>query len=102
MVDLRPGQTFVPGATAKTARRLLDAAAKAGLDPKTAVRTTEGGFIVPEAVVPGEPAKSPAKPKAAPKKGKTARILPVDPPPEPTSATASRGRRKKSTTKEGD
>lgn len=88
MTDVKPGWVFVPGVNAKTARALLDAAAKAGLNPKTAVRTTEGGFLVPEEITP--------KPR------KTARTLPVDPPPEPKSATAPRGRRRKSTTKEGD
>ena len=89
MGDIQPGQVFVPGINAKTARALLDAAAKAGLNPKAAVRTTEGGFVVPEEIAP-KPSK------------RTARVLPVDPPPEPTSAKASRGRRKKVTTKEGD
>lgn len=86
MADIKPGQVFVAGATAAAARQLLDAARKAGLNPKLAVRTTEGGFIVPDAIAPG-----PAK--------KTARILPVDPPPEPDSPPAPRRRRKKNTEK---
>jgi hypothetical protein len=87
MVDVRPGQVYVPGINAKNARALLAAAAKAGLNPKLAVRATEGGFVVPEQI--------------APKPSKTARILPVDPPPEPAtpSPTARRGRKK--STKEG-
>jgi hypothetical protein len=89
MADLKPGETYVAGATSKIARQLLDAAAKAGLNPKTSVRSTEGGFIVPDQIAPTAP---------APKK-RTARALPVDPPPEPKAATPRR--RKKSTTKEG-
>jgi hypothetical protein len=88
MVTVQPGFTYVPGQSAKTARALLNAAAKAGLDPKTAVRTTEGGFVVPDELAPGTSRKK-------------ARILPVDPPPEPKKAAAPR-RRRKSTTKEGD
>lgn len=95
MVDIKPGQAFVAGVSAKVARGLLDAAAKAGLDPKTAVRTTDGGFVVPEQIAPS-PSKSPSKPASKPaSKGKTARILPVDPPPEPDPSPAPRRRRKK-------
>lgn len=96
MSDLKPGETFVPvGANpGKTARTLLAQADKAGL-PVSVVRTTEGGFIVPDAAAPGT-----HKPATKPKGKRTARILPVDPPPEPDpSATASRGRRRKKTTK---
>lgn len=66
MADLKPGQVYVPGSTAKVARALLDAAKAAGLDPKAAVKTTEGGFIVPEAIAPGHTA--PTEPSPAPRR----------------------------------
>lgn len=86
MSDVKPGQVFVAGTSRDTARELLAAARGAGLDAAV-VRTTAGGFIVPERIAP--------KPQ-----GKTARALPVDPPPEPEPkkpSSASRTRRKKST-----
>jgi hypothetical protein len=43
------GETFVWGRDSKTARALLDAAARVGIDPQT-VRTTRDGYIVPDAV----------------------------------------------------
>lgn len=93
MVEIKPGQVYVPGSTPKVARALLANARRAGL-PDSVVRTTEGGFVVPTVVVPGN--QDPADPPA----GKATRILPVDPSPEPDpSATASRGRRRKKTTK---
>lgn len=87
MVNLKPGQTYVPGSSARVARQLLDAASKAGLNPKLAVRTTEGGFVVPDQIAPAP--------------SRTARILPVDPPPEPKPVPEAkpRGRRKKNTQK---
>lgn len=89
MVDIKPGQVFVPGTSAKLARQLLDGARKAGLNPKLAVRTTEGGFVVPEAVMAKQPAK------------RTARILPVDPPPEPDPSAAPPRRRRKKNPQKG-
>lgn len=86
MVDIKPGQVYVPGASAKVARALLDAAAAAGLNPKLAVRSTDGGFVVPEQLVPD---------------GKTARILPVDPPPEPDPSSAPPRRRRKKNPQKG-
>lgn len=44
------GETFVPGKTPENARALLDAATELGLDPADAVRTINGGFVVPNAV----------------------------------------------------
>lgn len=93
--EIKPGEVYVPAGAnpGKTARTLLKQAEIAGL-PLTVVRTTDGGFVVPGAAAPG------AHIEAKPKGKRTARILPVDPPPEPDpSATASRGRRRKKTTK---
>lgn len=45
----QPGQTFVQGKDQETARRLLDAAARVGVDVQE-VRTVNGGFVVPDAV----------------------------------------------------
>lgn len=52
MVDQapQPGQVFVQGHERTTARALLDASEELGLDPRTTVRTTVHGFIVPEEV----------------------------------------------------
>lgn len=94
MVDLKPGQVYVPGSDAKTARSLLNAAAKAGLNPKLAVRTTEGGFVVPEQIAP-----SAAKPKASRARATTpAGDSPPAPEPSPAS---SRGRRRKKNPQKG-
>lgn len=43
------GETFVWGRDPKTARALIDAAERAGVDPQS-VRTTRDGYIVPDAV----------------------------------------------------
>lgn len=44
------GETFVNGKNAETARALLSAAERVGLDPALVVRTTQSGFIVPDEV----------------------------------------------------
>lgn len=44
------GETFVQGKDQATARMLLAAADDLGLDRSTSVRTTNHGFIVPDAV----------------------------------------------------
>ena len=58
-MTVNEGEAFVAGLDADTANRLLEAAAKAGLDPSV-VRAApgDGGFVVPEAL-----AKSADKPK---------------------------------------
>ena len=92
MADVKPGQVFVPGTSAKVARQLLEGAKKAGLDPKLAVRTTEGGFIVPEAALPGasEPAEKPPAPD-----------LPADKPSESDPSPAPPRRRRKKNPQKG-
>lgn len=95
MVDVKPGEVYVPGATPKVARALLANARRAGL-PHSVVRTTEGGFVVPTVVAPGN--QDPAEPPS----GKTARILPVDPPPEPKKKAAGTRSRRKTRSKDGD
>lgn len=58
-MTVNEGEAFVAGTDAETARKLLDAAAKAGLDPSVVrVSPGDGGFVVPEELA--------AKPKRAP------------------------------------
>lgn len=92
MTDIKPGQVYVAGTSPSTARRLLDAARRVGLDPKLAVRTTEGGFVVPEAVATN--ASKPAV-KAQPAKKTPAKKADTD-----SSAAPPRRRRKKNPEKE--
>lgn len=47
--EVAPGETFVSDKSQQMARDLLAAADELGMDPIT-VRTTNAGFIVPEAV----------------------------------------------------
>lgn len=72
MVDVQPGQVFVPGASAQIARQLINAAVDAGLSPRV-VRTTSGGFVVPEAIDPSavKAVKKKPAPRARRKKSTT-------------------------------
>lgn len=47
--SLDPGETYVNGKDAQTARDLLAAADRLGLD-RGVVRTVQGGFVVPDPV----------------------------------------------------
>lgn len=48
-MTVNEGEAFVAGTDAETAKKLLDAAQKAGLDPSVVrVSPGDGGFIVPE------------------------------------------------------
>lgn len=105
MVDLKPGQTYVPGTSAKVARRLLEAARRVGLDPKAVVKTTEGGFVVPEVVAtnaaePPVRAQAAKKPAAKPA-SKAAAKKPATEKPDTDSSTAAPRRRRKKNPQKG-
>ena len=60
-MTVNEGEAFIAGADKDTARRLLEAAEKAGLDPSV-VRASEGGFIVPADLdKPAKDTSAPAK-----------------------------------------
>lgn len=62
-MTVNEGEAFVAGLTAENAKKLLEAAEAAGLDPSVVRADSEGGFIVPAELV--EPKKKPpAKPAA--------------------------------------
>jgi hypothetical protein len=58
-MTVNEGEAFVAGDDSETAKSLLEAAEKAGLDPSV-VRTApgEGGFIVPAELAPKSKGKS--------------------------------------------
>jgi hypothetical protein len=67
-MTVNEGEAFVANGedVSETARELLEAAEKAGLDPSVVrAASSDGGFIVPEELAP--------KPKAAAKKTTTAK-----------------------------
>jgi hypothetical protein len=52
-MTVNEGEAFVEGADSDTAKALLEAAEKAGLDPAVVRYSAgDGGFIVPEALAP--------------------------------------------------
>lgn len=57
-MTVNEGEAFVAGLDAETAQKLLEAAEKAGLDPSVVRASSDGGFVVPEALV-NEPADKP-------------------------------------------
>jgi len=64
-MTVNEGEAFVAGLDPETARKLLAAADKAGLDPAV-VRAVpgDGGFVVPAELVEHPKAKQPDKPAA--------------------------------------
>jgi hypothetical protein len=58
-MTVNEGEAFVAGDDSETAKSLLEAAEKAGLDPAVVrLAPGEGGFIVPEALTPKKPSRS--------------------------------------------
>lgn len=64
-MTVNEGEAFVAGLDTETAKKLLEAAEKAGLDPSV-VRAApgDGGFVVPEELAEQPKAKQPEKPAA--------------------------------------
>lgn len=70
-MGVNPGEVFVAGLDAATARRLLAAAEDAGMDPSVVRVDPGGGFVVPEALVAPAPAPAPKRKTTARRKTTT-------------------------------
>lgn len=75
MAEMREGLTYVPGRSADTAKALIEAADRAGVERRH-VRTQQRGYIVPDAVAEehSKPPKRTTAKKAAAKKATAKKV----------------------------